>query len=146
MKLRLERYHSGATATLGDLFNGADFFCHTLEDVVREIQPDGTGKVWGATAIPAGTYKVIINESQRFGRRMPRLLDVPHFTGILIHKGNRSEDTHGCILVGETIAGPDLLLRSTPAFDRLFPLIQRALDAGEPVEIEIINPPAKALE
>lgn len=142
MKLTLNRTSRSATATLGNLFLDGVFECHTLEDPVREIQPDGTGKVWGATAVPAGTYTVIINESARFKRPMPRLLDVPHFTGILIHKGNTPADTHGCILVGDRIAGPDSLALSTPAFNRLFPKIDAALQAGDAVTITISNPPA----
>jgi hypothetical protein len=41
------------------------------------------------TAIPAGRYRVIINRSERFGRMLPRLLEVPGFDGILIHPGTR---------------------------------------------------------
>jgi hypothetical protein len=53
------------------------------------------------TAIPTGTYKVIVNISPAKQRLLPRLLDVPGFEGILIHRGNTDADSSGCILVGE---------------------------------------------
>lgn len=139
MRLELRRTKSTIHATLGDLYVDGEFLCHTLEDVVRELGPNGEGKVWGSTAIPAGTYPVTVNASQRFGRLMPRLLQVPHFDGILIHKGNTSQDTHGCILVGTTIAGPDLITHSTEAWALLFPLIEVAHGLGEAIEIAITN-------
>lgn len=126
MRLELHRIKLGDHATLGNLYVDGALFCHTLEDVVRDLGPDGAGKVYGETAIPAGTYEVILNLSQRFGRVMPRLVGVPFFTGILIHKGNTAANTHGCILVGDTVAGPDRITHSTEAFERLFPLLQRA--------------------
>ena len=80
---------------IGDLFVDGVFFCHTLED---EKRADGL-KVYGETAIPSGTYNVILNRSNRFKRIMPLLLDVPKFKGIRIHGGNTSKDSHGCPLV-----------------------------------------------
>ncbi len=135
MRLELHRRKRTDTATFGELFVDGVLECLTLEDVVRS---DGV-KVWGATAIPAGTYKVTVNLSPRFKRVMPRLLGVPMFDGILIHKGNRSADTHGCILVGTTISGPDLLTHSTEAFDQLFPKLKAACDNGQVIEIVISN-------
>jgi hypothetical protein len=83
-----------ATCTIGKMYIDGIDTCYTLEDVVREE------KIYGETAIPTGTYKVIINFSNRFQQLMPLLLDVPEFEGVRIHPGNTDKDTHGCILVG----------------------------------------------
>jgi hypothetical protein len=87
--------NKGDRNIIGDLFVDGVFFCHTLED---EKRADGL-KVYGETAIPSGTYNVILNRSNRFKRIMPLLLDVPKFKGIRIHGGNTSKDSHGCPLV-----------------------------------------------
>jgi hypothetical protein len=98
MELTIHR-HTLNTKTdrniIGDLFIDGEFFCYTLED---EIRPEGV-KVYGATCIDAGRYKVILTKSNRFKRIMPLLLNVPNFEGIRIHGGNTSKDTHGCPLV-----------------------------------------------
>lgn len=82
-------------STIGELFINNELFCNTLEDVVRET------KVYGETAIPAGTYQVIINLSKRFKCNMPLLINVPGFEGIRIHPGNHKDNTEGCILLGK---------------------------------------------
>lgn len=97
MKLFLKRIYKGPDYTIGKLYIDGKYFCDTLEDTVR---PDGV-KVYGKTAIPAGTYKIELVPSYRFQRLMPMLLDVPNFSGILIHNGNTADDTDGCILVGK---------------------------------------------
>jgi hypothetical protein len=98
MELTIHR-HTLNTKTdrniIGDLFIDGEFFCYTLED---EIRPEGV-KVYGATCIDAGRYKVILTKSNKFKRIMPLLLNVPNFEGIRIHGGNTSKDTHGCPLV-----------------------------------------------
>ena len=99
MKLHLQRRYKGPNYTIGTLFLNGTYFCDTLEDVVRNLPAEA--KIPGKTAIPAGTYKVILNRSPKFQRELPRLQNVPFFEGILIHKGNTPEHTEGCILVGE---------------------------------------------
>lgn len=100
MEIELKRLWKKTDYTVGRMYVNDIFFSNTLEDAVRDIAEDGTGKVYGKTAIPAGRYKVVYCYSPKFKRRMPRLLDVPHFDGILIHAGATAADTLGCILVG----------------------------------------------
>ena len=100
MEIELKRLWKKTDYTVGRMYINGIFFSNTLEDAVRDIADDGTGKVYGKTAIPAGRYKVVYCYSPKFKRRMPRLLDVPHFDGILIHAGATAEATLGCILVG----------------------------------------------
>jgi Steigviridae/Suoliviridae L,D-carboxypeptidase/transpeptidase len=132
MNIALRREPSSDECTLGRLTVDGGWWCWTLEDVVR------AEKIPGKTAIPAGTYQVIVTQSQRFGRPMPLLVDVPNFTGIRIHSGNTAADTEGCLLVGMDRAR-GAIGRSQAAFNILHGLIVRALYMGEPVSIEIIN-------
>lgn len=99
MELRVKRRFKGDTYTIGSLFIDGKYFCDTLEDKVRDLTKES--KVKHKTAIPEGKYKLIVNVSPRFKRKLPRLLNVPHFEGILIHAGNTAEHSSGCILVGE---------------------------------------------
>jgi len=123
MRLVLQRGVSTSKSTPGKLFVDGKFECHTLEDVVR---PAGV-KVYRKTAIPAGSYSVLLTESPRFKRVLPYLAKVPNFEGIRIHPGNKAEDTDGCILVGDAPA-PDWLGQSKVAFDRLFAKLLAAKD------------------
>ena len=111
MELTLKRIYKGETYTIGKLYIDGAYFCDTIEDKVRDLPsicPDTPRwltckckqKVYGGTAIPAGTYKVTMENSTRFKRVLPYLNKVPHFLGILIHSGNTEKDSAGCILVG----------------------------------------------
>ena len=119
MKLHVKRLHKTDNSTIGELTIDGIFQCYTLEDVEREV------KIKSETAIPKGTYKVIINKSNRFKRLLPLLLDVKGFEGIRIHSGNTNHDTEGCILVGET-RGKDFVGKSRKAFDKLFEKMKKA--------------------
>jgi hypothetical protein len=133
MKLEVKRPEQcGPVCTIGRLFINGENTCFTLEDVVR---PDGV-KIYGETAIPEGTYKVIVNYSNRFQTLMPLLLDVPGFSGIRIHKGNTDKDTHGCILLGTNSTGTTIT-NSKKAYDPVFARIKAAYDAGEEIWITI---------
>lgn len=137
MKLKVERKFLKPEYTIGRLEVDGKYFCDTLEDRVRDLSREK--KIPGETAIPAGIYDVVVNISPRFKRKLPRLLNVPGFEGILIHRGNTPEDTAGCILVGENKA-KGRVINSTPYELRLTEMIERAQSAGESITIEIVEP------
>mgnify|MGYP003237539372 FL=1 len=135
MKLGVERLWKKPAYTVGRLFVDGKFFCNTLEDTVRDLSNEK--KVYGKTAIPYGEYKVVYNWSPKFGRNLPRLLNVPAFEGILIHPGNTADDSAGCILVGRnTEVGR--LTESRYTSDKLNVLIEDAQRRGESITIEIV--------
>jgi hypothetical protein len=135
MKLRVERLWKKPAYTVGRLFVDGKLFCNTLEDTVRDLSNEK--KVYGKTAIPYGEYKVVYNWSPKFGRNLPRLLNVPAFEDILIHPGNTADDSAGCILVGRnTEVGR--LTESRYTSDKLNVLIEDAQRRGESITIEIV--------
>lgn len=139
MKLTLKRFHFANTYTIGKLFINGKEFCDVLEDVVRDknkdgdLQDAGEAKVYGRTAIPFGTYKVVLTMSNRFKIVLPLLIDVPEFEGIRIHAGNDSADTHGCLLVGEN-KERGKVLNSRATMDKLMPILEKEKD----ITIEIV--------
>ena len=134
MMLELNRIAKKPLYTIGRLFVDGKYFCDTLEDRCRDF--DKEEKVMNETAIPEGIYEVIVNVSARFKRKLPLLLDVPHFSGIRIHRGNTDKDTSGCILVGEN-KQPGRVINSTGYELRLNELIEKAMLAGDKIMIEI---------
>lgn len=120
MKLKVHRRYKGPLYTIGSLYIDGVYFCDTLEDIDRGLTKDmplatiKRIKVKGSTCIPYGTYKITLNVvSPKYSNykkypfayavkaKIPRLLDVPGFDGVLIHPGNTQNDTDGCLLVGE---------------------------------------------
>lgn len=134
MQLKLIRKYKKPGYTIGILSVDGRYLCETLEDRVRNLPHEP--KIPGHTAIPAGRYEVVVNISPRFKRKLPRLLAVPGFDGILIHRGNTAGDTAGCILVGENKAA-GRVVNSTLYELRLTELIEQAQTADERVTIEI---------
>ena len=63
-------------------------------------------------------------------------IDVPGFSGIRIHPGNRPGDTDGCLLPGQT-RQPSSVGNSVLACGALQMKLSAALSAGEPVTITI---------
>src|SRR5262245_23149260 len=118
MELQLKRTDLTDNSTIGELSINGRFECYTLEDKVRPV------KIKGLTAIPAGSYEVIISFSARFKRPLPLLLNVPNFDGIRIHAGNSAKDTEGCILVGQR-KSKDFIGTSRVALDALFKKLKR---------------------
>ena len=129
MKIEVVRQDFYSNCTIGSLIVDGKFICYTLEDTVREIpgRPVSEWKVQDSTAIPRGTYKLVLTYSNRFKKLLPLLLGVPGYTGVRIHSGNTAEDTEGCILVGNG-KGKGFISDSRKAFNRLFDIIQKAPD------------------
>jgi hypothetical protein len=119
MQITVKRLYKTDTSTIGELLIDGVFECFTLEDIERPV------KIKAETAIPKGTYKVIINQSNRFKRLMPLLLNVPNFEGVRIHAGNTNHDTEGCILVGQT-RNKNYIGQSRKAYEKLFKKMQAA--------------------
>ena len=116
MRLTLQRIAKRETYTIGRLYVDGIYVCDTIEDKDRGLKSHypldkiKQAKVYGETAIPLGMYDITMDfVSPKFrsrswatpyGGKIPRLLSVPAFQGVLIHPGNTAADCLGCILVG----------------------------------------------
>lgn len=142
MELLLERKYLKSNYTIGNLFINGKFYCNIIEDVVRDINKNGTFdcgelKISGHTAIPYGKYGIQVTYSPKFKRKLPLLLNVKHFEGIRIHRGNTEKDSSGCLIPGENTKR-GMVLNSTKYELELTNLIESANKKGEKVIIEII--------
>lgn len=129
-----------------------EYICDTLEDTDRGLTKDMTLdeiksiKQKGITAIPSGKYAITLDiQSPKFKNYkqyafcdgyLPRLTGVPGFDGILIHIGNKPEDTDGCLLVGKNkVKGQ--VVESTDTFKKLYAMLKTANDNHEHIMITI---------
>lgn len=141
MNITLNRIAKKAKYTIGKLYINDKYFCDTLEDTDRGLTQSMTEqqivskKVYGKTAIPTGTYRIIISYSNKFKKQMPLLLNVPGFAGIRIHSGNTEKDSLGCILVGKNKA-VGKVLESRDTYSKLFSILQEA-NKKETIKITI---------
>lgn len=126
-----------------------DFLCFGLEDEYREV------KVANETRIPAGRYRILLREEggrvnpkyeRRFGsmhKGMLWLQDVPNFTWVYIHCGNKEGHTSACLLVGDTsqsnLTENGFIGASSAAYKRIYPPLAEAILAGEEVWINFID-------
>ena len=154
MILTVDRKWKKDTYTIGRLYVDGALFCNTLEDRDRGLKQSDTlyyiqsVKVYGETAVPAGTYEVLMDVvSPKYaavkwfrdlcGGRMPRLRNVPGFEGILIHPGNTALDTCGCLLCGKnSVVGQ--LTSSRDTFKALYRKMKAAHDRGEKITLTIL--------
>ncbi len=136
MDIVVKRVAFKDTYTVGCLYVNGKLFCDTLEP--HSIDWSVGRKIPGRTAVPEGTYGVVLALSSKFRRFMPYLVGVPEFQGVMLHWGNYPKHTAGCILVGDnTDVGK--LFNSRKTFMRLFPLIEDAMNKGEKVVLRITS-------
>ena len=134
MKIEVNRIFKASNYTIGVLSVNNNYVCDTLEDKVRV---DGE-KVYAETAIPTGTYTLVLSYSNRFKKVMPEILNVPNFSGIRIHCGNSSKDTEGCLLVGKWDGKTENWISdSKNSYNKLYPLLEEAFNKKENITITI---------
>lgn len=95
--VELVRIHHWKDATVGRMVLDGSLECYTLEPPVTGVPHP---------CIAAGRYRLDLRPSARFHRPMLHLEDRYGRSGILIHAGNTASDTHGCILLGESLSDP----------------------------------------
>lgn len=144
MKVELIRTYNCATYCIGHLYVDGKYICDTIEDVDRGLSQNMSltdiqkRKVKSQTAIPIGHYRVTLAiVSPKFslkpyykkfcGGKVPRLLEVPGYDGILIHIGRTEKNSAGCIIVGyNTIKGQ--VTNSQQAYEKLYSLLKSSKD------------------
>lgn len=156
MEITLKRIARRPTYTIGKLSIDGKYFCDTIEDRDRDVNrngrfDNGEVKIPSQTAIPNGRYRVTMRvQSPKFSHRaeynwwrvngrygyLPRLLDVPHFEGILIHAGSSARSSAGCIIVGRnTVVGG--VTDSMATCKKLYPILKAAADRDEQIWITV---------
>lgn len=154
MKLTLNRIYRGPLYTIGKLYIDNEYFCDTLEDVDRGLTDVMSLaeilriKKPSETAIPSGTYNITLDVvSPRFSTKafygqvcngkLPRLLNVKGFDGVLIHSGNTEKDSSGCILVGQNkVKGK--VINSQETFKKLYKILKDYWDKDKSITINIL--------
>lgn len=152
MKLKIWRKWPKSSYCIGVFYVSGSRLCESLEDTDRGLvwnMPIGKInqiKVYGRTAIPKGTYKVILSVSPKFKDRpwakkynglVPEILNVKGFQNIRLHPGNRAADTLGCPLIGDNTA-VGRLTNSTKRYYELMDKLVPAWEKGEEITIEIV--------
>lgn len=156
MELRNDRKYKKPEYVIGNLTVNGEWFCNTLEDADIGLTSDMEEstirrlKIYGKTAIPSGRYKITMDVvSPKFSKypfymevcegKVPRLLNVKGFDGILIHVANgpRSHElVQGCIGVGLN-EQKGMLSNGKRVFSELYKLMKEAHDRGEEIYIQI---------
>ena len=157
MELKLIRKYRCSNYCIDKLYINNEYFSDALEDPDRgltdtmSLEEIRKIKIKGNTCIPYGTYNVTLDVySPKFGSKsyykevcngkVPRLLNVKGFDGILIHVGdgpNGHRLTEGCILIGRnTIKGG--LTEGKKYFQLLYNQMLEAKKRGEKIKITIV--------
>ena len=145
MKILVKRVFNCPNYCIGHMYIDGKYFSDTLEDSDRgldnsmSIEEIKKRKKYGITAIPIGTYKVDMNTvsplyakknrcySRPYGHKMPRLMNIKGYSGVLIHPGTTANDTLGCLLVGQNkIKGK--LINSQATWKRLMDTLLKDKD------------------
>lgn len=115
--------------------DGYEFFFLELPELF-----EGKANVRRKTCIPCGVYPLRLALSHRAGHDVPWLSGVPDRDAVQIHPANYTRDLLGCLGPGETRDVDQMMVRqSRVAFDRLYAILEAAVQRGESIDIEIRN-------
>lgn len=153
MELIVDRKCKKQSYTISNLTIDGKWFCNVLEDADRGLDDSmSIAKIRelkkpSITAIPKGTYEITLDVispkyctnsfyKQVCNGKVPRLLNVKGFEGILIHAGNTDKDSAGCLLVGMNLE-KGKVLKSQETFRKLYEVLNEAKLRGEDIQITI---------
>jgi hypothetical protein len=152
MKLKVWRKWPKKGYCIGIFYVSGARLSNSLEDEDRGLdQKMPTGKInqlkiKGRTAIPKGTYRVVLSVSPKFSTRawakkykglVPELLNVKGYSGVRIHPANSASEVEGCIAPGDnTVIGK--VTNSTKRYYELMDKLVPAWEKGEEITIEIV--------
>lgn len=152
MNIVVDRKWKSNTYTIGIMYINGVRFSETLEDKDRGLKSSmsemeiSSKKVYGQTAIPAGTYIIKMTYSSKFADRLwarkynnkvPEISDVKGFSGVRIHPGNTAEESLGCIFLGRNLEKGKVLQSTMYYYKFLDNYIIPATKRGEKITLTI---------
>lgn len=153
MELLLIRRWPKPTYCIGALYINGVRFHETLEDKDRGLTQDMPTteiykkKVYGQTAIPKGRYRVEMNIvspkfktrnwAVKYDGRVPRIMDVPCWDGVLIHPLQTPNETLGCIGIGENKVRGKIINSQKTFFELMDNYLEPARLRGEEIWLTI---------
>lgn len=142
LDLVLYRGQKTNTYTEGELYVNGAFFCYTIEDKVRAKAGmwNKLLKVYAETAIPYGTYPVLVTWSNRFKRMLTGIFAVPDFDGIRMHNGTSAKSSAGCVILSYKRMGPGWVVNDVKAMNDLCNMVAEAQKTSK-IFITIIDKP-----
>ena len=153
MKIEMKRIFSNGRYTISHIYAYGVYVCDTIEDTDRGWNNNMSdayirnNKVYAKSCIPVGEYNLTLNVvSPKFVQKpyykkfcdgkLPRILNVPGFDGILMHRGSTERDSAGCVILGyNKIKGQ--VVNSQEAFEKLYKILDEVNKRKEKITIEI---------
>lgn len=135
MELNLVKIDQTEHSTVSQLWINGKPICFVIEDGEHK------NKIYGSTRIPGGRYKMVKDYTTKFVYDWGycwHILDVPGFSEIKIHKGNKITHTDGCLLPNLYIGFDGLNyfgVNSKAAYNRMM----RVLEDSDQHHIDIIR-------
>ena len=152
MVLKVNRAWKKSGYTIGKFFVNGVRLCESLEDTDRGLNSGMSEalikmtKIAGQTAIPTGTYTVVLSVSPKFknkswakkyGGLVPELLRVPGYQGVRIHPGTDASSTSGCLIPGDNKAVGKVLNSQKRYYELMDKYLMPAWSRKETITITI---------